>query len=358
MDGDLRLVGALFEQLDAPDWASAFLTGVCVETRSPAAAVLHVDVATRRQTLPAYFGQGAAMALAFEQTHASGNPWRPADESRGPPAGSVVVPDDLLPFAALRRTAFWSDFLRPMDVDHGGGVIGLRDAHQVISLTLLRSARHGPYDARERAWLGHIAPHWVNACRLRRRLPKSDELNRSAAHALDRIATAVFFLDEQGHCTNWNAAADELLRLGHLVRLRGNRLVAACEDGVRHLPSTGMVVLRRLDGDVAGHATMHALPGHGTLASARAVVFVDAIETTAPERLQRALRTIYGLTTREAELAVWLANGADLAEASESMGITPGAARTRLKSIYGKTGVRHQGGLVGLVRSLRAVAMM
>ncbi len=355
MDRDLRLVGALFEQLDAPDWASAFLAGVCAETRSPAAAVLHVDVATRRQTLPAYFGQGAAMALAFEQTHASGNPWRPADESQGPPAGSVVVPDDLLPLASLRRTAFWADFLRPMDVDHGGGVIGLRDAQQVISLTLLRSARVGPYNARERAWLGRIAPHWVNACRLRRRLPSMHQERSDTVDILDGLDTAAFLLDGNGYCIRWNAAADELLRQGRHVRLHANRLVAPCHDGAQLLLRTGVAVLRHPGGDVAGHATTHTLPGHGPLGSTRAVVFIDTIETAAPERLQRSLRAVYGLTAREAELAVRLADGADVAEASETMVITSGAARTRLKSIYGKTGVRHQGGLVGLVRSMRVV---
>jgi hypothetical protein len=158
-----RLIGSLFETLGEPDWASTFLSGVCAATKSHAAAVLQVEVGTRRQSLPAYFGQGAEMAAAFERTHAAGNPWRPPDESRGPPVGSVVVPDDVLPLARLRKTAFWTDFLRPMDVDHGSGLIGLRDSRRVVSLTLLRSSRRGPFNTEERAWLGRLAPHWTSA---------------------------------------------------------------------------------------------------------------------------------------------------------------------------------------------------
>lgn len=351
-----RLIGTLFESLSERNWASAFLAGVCSETSSHAAAVLQVDLATRRQSLPAFFGQGPEMAVAFEQTHASGNPWRPADETRGPPAGSVVVPDDVLPLARLRMTAFWADFLRPMQVDHGGGVIGLRNSREVISLTLLRSSRRGPYDVHERSWLGRLAPHWTNACRLRTRLAPLDAAASGAARGFDAVATAAFLLDERGQCVRWNASADALLRDGTLVRLRGRRLTGPCPGaGPAFIQETGPTVLRRKDGSVGGHAYAHDLPGHGVLETAHAVVFVDSLNVAAPEQLKRSLAIAYALTPREAELTSRLADGAELSQAAKAMGITPGAARTRLKTVYGKTGARHQAGLVALVRSLRAV---
>jgi len=351
-----RLIGALFENLGESDWASAFLAGVCSETQSHAAAVLHVDVATRRQSLPAFFGQGPEMAAAFELTHASGNPWRPMDESCGPIASSVVVPDDVLPVSTLRRTAFWADFLRPMQVDHGCGVIGLRTSERVLSMTLLRSSRRGTYDARERAWLSRLAPHWVNACHLRSRLAPTDRADLDAARVFDTMGTAAFLLDERGQCVRWNASADALLHDGTLVRMRGRRLVAACPaDGLAFLPTLGPAVLRNREGSVGGHASAHPLPGHGPLGAARAVLFVDAVRTVRPGDVRAALAALYGLTPREAELTCRMADGAELSRSAEAMGITAGAARTRLKVIFGKTGTRHQSGLVALLRSLRTV---
>lgn len=348
-----KVIGALFETLAEPDWASAFLAGVCAETRSHAAAVLEVDVATRWQMLPDYYGQGSDMAAAFELTHASDNPWRPADERQGPPAGSVVVPDDFLPLSSLHRTGFWTDFLKPMNVDHGCGLIGLRTSERVLSMTLLRSSRHGPYNAEERAWLSRLAPHWVNACHLRSRLAPSDRADLDAARALDAIGTPVFLLDERDQCVRWNPSAEALLRDGALVRLRGRRLVAACPaNGSAFVPAVGPVVLRNRQGSVVGHAAAHPLPGHGLLGPARTVVFVDAVRTARPADVRGALAALYGLTPREAELATHLADGISLADAAEVMGITDGAARTRLKVIFGKTGVRTQGGLIVLVRSL------
>lgn len=351
-----RLIGALFENLGESDWASAFLAGVCSETRSHAAAVLQVDVATRRQSLPAFFGQGPEMAAAFELTHASGNPWRPPDESCGPIAGSVVVPDDVLPVSTLRRTAFWVDFLRPMQVDHGCGVIGLRTSERVLSMTLLRSSRRGTYDARERAWLSRLAPHWVNACHLRSRLAPTDRADWDAARVFDTMGTAAFLLDHQGRCVRWNAAAEEQLRDGSLVRLRGGRLVVA-PTGQGSIVPTGAspTVLRRKDGSAAGHAATHRLPGQGGLGNARAVVFIDPVAATRPWALRQAFVDMYGLTPREAEVAERLAVGMTLAEVAAAMGVSVEGVRTRLKVVYGKTGARHQAALVALVRSLRAV---
>lgn len=352
-----RLIGDLFEHLDEPDWASVFLAGVCAETHSHAAAVLQVDVATRRQSLPAYYGQGPEIALAFEQTHAAGNPWRPADEGKGPAVGSVVVPDDFLPFAQLRRTSFWSDFLCPMHADHGAGVIGLRTSERVLSMTLLRSSHRGAYDGRERAWLGRLAPHWTNACRLRTRLVPADAVVRDAARAFDAMGAAAFLLDKGGRCVRWNASADALLREGTLVRLRGRRLVAACPaSGSAFAPAAGPTVLRDREGSVSGHASAHPLPGHGPMGEARTVVFVDAVRTARPADVRTALAALYGLTPREAELATHLTDGTGLADAAAVMGITDGAARTRLKVVFGKIGVRNQGALIALVRSLKTVA--
>lgn len=351
-----RLIGSLFEALGDADWASPFLAGVCAATQSHAAAVLEVEVATRRQSLPAYVGQGPAMAEAFEQTHAARNPWRPRDESVGPAAGCVVVPDDFLPLPSLRKTAFWADFLKPMDVDHGAGVIGRRTADRVLSLTLLRSSRRGSYSSDERAWLARLAPHWVNACTLRERLVPPDREPLSAMRAFEVLGTAAFLLDERGRCMRWNAAGELLLRDGRLIRMRGGRLLAACPgSGSPFLPESGPVALRSRDGSVAGHAAAYRLPGLGPLGDARSVVFVDPLGSTAPHRARRSLAKLYGLTTREAEVACRLADGEDVADVAKTMGLTPGAVRTRLKTVYGKTATRRQSGLVALVRSIRAI---
>jgi hypothetical protein len=163
-------------------------------------------------------------------------------------------------------------------------------------------------------------------CRLRDRLTTPDREGAGCTRALDLLSVAAF-LDRTGCCRRWNAAGDALLQDGGLVRLQGGRLVSTCPgSGPAVLGSCGPTALRRRDGKVDGHATVHALPGHGPLGAARAVVFIDLVKLSRPVALQDALVAAYGLTVREAELVARLAEGMDLPTAAKSMGLGGAAA--------------------------------
>jgi DNA-binding CsgD family transcriptional regulator len=64
------------------------------------------------------------------------------------------------------------------------------------------------------------------------------------------------------------------------------------------------------------------------------------------------LRERFGLSPREARLALLLARGADLQRAAAELAIRPATARTHLKRIFYKTGVHRQAALVGLLHRL------
>ena len=63
---------------------------------------------------------------------------------------------------------------------------------------------------------------------------------------------------------------------------------------------------------------------------------------------------LFGLTPTEASLAMLLANGLTLDEASDELGVSRNTARTHLRAVFSKTGVSRQTGLVSLI--LRSVA--
>ncbi|MGB3538531.1 MAG: hypothetical protein WBA42_10255 [Mesorhizobium sp.] len=77
------------------------------------------------------------------------------------------------------------------------------------------------------------------------------------------------------------------------------------------------------------------------------LIFTDREQE--PVSDEAAYRTIYGLTPSEAKLAAILAGGGALAEAAETLSITGGTARQRLKSIFTKTDTHRQGELVALL---------
>jgi DNA-binding CsgD family transcriptional regulator len=68
------------------------------------------------------------------------------------------------------------------------------------------------------------------------------------------------------------------------------------------------------------------------------------------------LHRLYGLTRAEAHLALLLAQGTRLVEASKILGITPETARTHVKRIFSKTDTGGQVELVHLLLSHMAIS--
>jgi DNA-binding CsgD family transcriptional regulator len=72
----------------------------------------------------------------------------------------------------------------------------------------------------------------------------------------------------------------------------------------------------------------------------------------APEGNSSTVQTIFRLSPAEARLALSLAGGATLAKAAEAHGVCVATARSQLKAIFQKTGVRRQVELVMLISRL------
>jgi DNA-binding CsgD family transcriptional regulator len=72
----------------------------------------------------------------------------------------------------------------------------------------------------------------------------------------------------------------------------------------------------------------------------------------APETPAQLLRRIYGLTRKEAQLALALAGGKTLADAAEGLRIAESTARRHLAAIFARTGIHRQAELVRLILSL------
>lgn len=363
-----RLLLTLYSRVTEADWATEVLHEITRATRSRSAAIVAVDLTNSRDSLPAFVGAEAASAISYESRYAAHNPWRPPS-GEAQDAGKLRVSDDLLPLSDLKRTLFWEDFLRPMGVAHGVGLVGLRDRAHVASLTLLRDERSGPYRGAELALLGRLAPHWVIACRLRERLGLLTDAERGLADVIDGLATAVLLLDHAGLLVRANAAAEVILakedwlavRRGKPMALHGQGaalLAHAIEMAAKGTSTDALATAVRLtdtDGRSVAHAAAHPVMGgrHGN--AVRVALFVQRIEAkTGRSTLLRALRDAYGLTEREAELACLLDGSRSLADAAHVMRITLGSMRTRLKVVCAKMGVRGQTGLLLVMQSLRS----
>jgi DNA-binding CsgD family transcriptional regulator len=75
--------------------------------------------------------------------------------------------------------------------------------------------------------------------------------------------------------------------------------------------------------------------------------FLSAVSAVESGRKQR-LRTGYGLTPTEANLALHIIDGGSVSSYAAAAGVTPGTARVQLKSVFAKLGISRQTELVKL----------
>jgi DNA-binding CsgD family transcriptional regulator len=188
-------------------------------------------------------------------------------------------------------------------------------------------------------------------------LPAFDDAHALAA-VLDLMPVGVVLTDASARPLWMNLEARLLLGRGEGLALRGGRLVVTSGESGCALAS----LLKRAIDPGAADAEAILLPRAPESAplvvvvrpleapgprSARAVLFVS--DPDQGLRASRArLRQLFDLTPTEADLVGLLSDGHDLRSAGDRLGIRHETARTHVKNVFIKTGVRRQSQLVRL----------
>jgi len=150
-----------------------------------------------------------------------------------------------------------------------------------------------------------------------------------------------------GRIAAMNRLAAEILENGEVLRNRDGYLEFAerydsqsiermIQTAVAHSGRRVTVTLRR-----PSTGTMVSIAVNGPSDRAQATIFVSD-PTLIPPPPDGSLRLLYGFSGYEARLARVLIAGKTLAEAAVELGITTETARTYLKAIFRKVGVKRQ----------------
>ncbi len=379
-NGSEHILRALYGSITQPESSLELIQELCRATHSNVGADLCHDYAKSRSSIRAYYGMPGEAQKLYETQYAGigENPWLPIYAEFAQRPGEVWISDALLPFAQLRQSSYWKAFLRPLNIDHGTAFVGVDNHRHRLSLTLMRSHRAGPYGNTERNLLQQIAPHWINVQALKQDFGVMQGSMTTLEDALNGAALAIFLIDNNGRVCRLNAAAERLLSKAHVLRLHDERLYARNSVDSHHLGraielasaqkirienkphSTPRIALRDPAGSVAAFARIRPLV-RGSAEdlvpkSPAAAVFVNCLNPTDHVALQATLREIFELTHSEATLAFALYAEGDLAAAAKQVGISAGSARTRLKTIFQKTGSTGQLGLIKLISELKLVS--
>lgn len=259
----------------------------------------------------------------------------------------------------LRRTAGFRYYLAvPVQVTRG----------HVDLASLQWSPRQGHPQRADIDLFGLLAPHLRRATETSRRLSGVNLLDGAAAQALDRLSVGVLLLDGTGRPLSINRSAEAMLGSGDGLSLGPAGLCAARrydDEALRRLLRDVMaggggrpareaapsVAVRRPSGRRPYLVVACPLPrrdGFFTGEPPRAVVLVTDPDRT-PALRPGDLSRLYGLTPKEALLAVRLAEGLTPAQVAEQTGTTLNTVRSQIRDVLARTGAARQSDLVRIV---------
>lgn len=304
-------------------------------------------------------------ALAqFEAYYGAVNVWVQDPEKHT--AGTVVHDEMMFPRSRLKRTEYWTDWLRPQDIFYSSAAIVERTRDRSLNATVCRPEAAGPYSEQELQTLAALMPHLQTGFALHRKFRRLDALAGATTAVFDQLPFGVVLFDESLTLLHHNARAKALIdEAADVVQLgaRGlrctrpreeqrlnNLLQSAVRTGESGQGSAGGPVrLIRTRGDMLQLfvAPLPSWSGPFGLRAA-AAVFVS-MPDAATVSLSRALHSVYQMTPAECRLTEALVNGMSPREYGEKTGVSINTVRTQIKSAATRVGVHRQADLVRTV---------
>lgn len=290
------------------------------------------------------------------------------------PPDQVVVAADIIGEARWLESVFYLEYLKPQGVRHiMGADLSSDSEEEECRLRVARLEAQLPFGEREKSITQMLLPHLKQAVRLRSHLQHLDIERNLYAGTVDRMRIGMLTLDEKGLIHSINDQANVILEEQDGISVFGKSLRAGYPAEQRKLKAvidaayTSMQpkANKQLNAPTLIEAISITRPsGRGKLSLLVRTLSKDkwsgsghrpcvAIFLRDPERgtqgSNEVIRRLFDLTRSEARLALLLANGMSLDEASEQLNIRRNTVRAHLRTIFSKMGVTRQTELVVMV---------
>jgi DNA-binding CsgD family transcriptional regulator/PAS domain-containing protein len=273
-----------------------------------------------------------------------------------------------------QNSEFCKNFLEPLDVFHIlGADINTADGAQ-CRIRISRGRDDRAFNNDEKALLAQFIPHLERSIEIHMRLNRIETERNLYAGAVDQMAVGTIILDDAGKVLRTNQVADRLIQEKDGIKLVNDGLqigTARDTQEFRRLVKQSLLSQKSSNPSVVEALRVQRPSGRADLGiivrsvplsdwsegkqCPAVVIFISDPEqqSSAPQEIVRAL---FDFTPAETQLAMLLANGLTLDEASEELGISRNTSRAHLRSTFSKTGVTRQTMLVRLI--LRSVATL
>jgi DNA-binding CsgD family transcriptional regulator len=263
-----------------------------------------------------------------------------------------------------RRTPILNEFLLRADAPHFMPVWLRKSATKAVTLSLQGTHKRGPFDAQDIENLRKVSPHVSRALEIRDRLEAASVKIDTLASCIAHINFGVIALGVDGKILHANVAGEKMLRDEPAIRARADRTLILNELPTPQLcrpkdqfqnrsRNERLIRIERAPGrwpiSVVMVPTREAAV-RWVSADAACVLFLFDPERDVTPRMELVAMD-FGVSAREAEIAVLISMGLELSGVARRLSISIHTARTHLKSLYGKTGIRSQAELVRRVLS-------
>jgi DNA-binding CsgD family transcriptional regulator len=284
------------------------------------------------------------------------------------PIHKVLAECDFISADEHRRHPHYDEFARPWDIPFICLTTLARDEDMLIGLAVARSQSEGHISSEQRAVFSSLAPHVRAAVRMQMAL--EEEGAALLTGAMEALSTPAFVCDSTGRVKAMTPSAEAMVARGRSLQLQGGKLsaalaadsaslkdaieLAACEPSslAARLPRT--VIVRCGEQDAMPMVLdVIALPAR-TLEfclAPRVLVVVHGTQG-ADSRRRKVLKSVYGLTAAETDVALQVAQGRTTEAIAAARGVVVDTVRAQIKSILAKLGFTRQIELVARLNQL------
>jgi DNA-binding CsgD family transcriptional regulator len=278
------------------------------------------------------------------------------------PVLQTLAESDFITPEEHKRHPHYQEFARPFDIPYICLTTLDRPRDGLIGLAVTRTEKQGHINAQQRRAFMSIAPHVRAAVRTHIALEGHGDALLSGA--LEAVSIPAFICDGAGRVRELTPAAEAIVSSGRGLQLRGGWLRAALPADVQALteaishavsklgqeatagPRNSTVIVRRSAQDTAPLLLdVIALPHHrfGFTFVPRVLVLLRGEGVgAANDRRTAILRSVYGMTAAETEIALELLAGKSPEDIAAGRAASVATVRTQIKSVLTKAGARRQ----------------
>jgi DNA-binding CsgD family transcriptional regulator len=283
------------------------------------------------------------------------------------PLEQVVSLRELMPESQLLESEYYQHYLQPAGIAHILGADTREPDGLLARVRICRLQGEADFDNCDKALLEWLLPHMRRAIQLHANLNRMRSERNLYANAVNSFSVGTVILDTQARILDCNPVASAILDEKDGIKRMQDKLQLSQREDATRFKNMLQCLQENPDCDTAHIAQamrVHRPSGRPDLGlvvrhvptlqrSDNANGPAYAVFLSDPERQsdtsQEIIEQLFDLTRAEATLALLLARGLSINEASSELSVSPHTARTQLKAIFAKTGVSRQAELVRLI---------